>query len=444
SSIPVRCIDKNVAGKVAAAVFATNDFECCRWSAELLSSLFLDKISMKYLPTKSHLSLLQIIKAPPGTRVSTMVTKYMTPVITAKANLTYESHASNIEELKFVIPKETVKGRFKHPNVTFAIQITRKSCKAIKLCFGNKTNLFRHLDLLSKVKLGEASYNKKLSKQVYALVERSAYEVDACDGMTAIEWEFPKVWSWSNTSQAKGYMHYSTLYKAGVPSSYRSKMSGLSNVETVILQNDLQSRPKKLGLEVRHGPTLFDKPVEKTTPAFTTFYETFDLWSNSKELYFVLAQDANKCGARFSSEIIRPNQSEQTWGPKYRVRRGVNIWSIPLGFIVGTCVGVFGAGFLLCRNTRSFYKRWNAQMRKTYGKFATADVSFYFFVTTVGTEATTVGGGVSQVTGASQIGDTTMGATSNVGGENYSVISAQEIRSDKTETMKIYVMSKWV
>lgn len=62
----------------------------------------------------------------------------------------------------------------------------------------------------------------------------------------------------------------------------------------------LQSRPKKLGLEVRHGPTLFDKPVEKTTPAFTTFYETFDLWSNSKELYFVLAQDANKCGARFS------------------------------------------------------------------------------------------------------------------------------------------------
>ncbi|OZC10909.1 hypothetical protein X798_02053 [Onchocerca flexuosa] len=381
-------------------------------------------------------------QAPPGARVSTMVTKYMTPVITAQANFTYESHASNIEELKFVIPKETVKGLSKHPNVTFAIQITRKSCKAIKLCFGNKTNLFRHLDLLSKVKLTEANYNKKLSRQVNALVERSTYEVDACEGMTAIEWEFPKFWSWSNTSQTKGYMHYSALHQAGVPSTYRSKMSGLSNVETIILQNDVQSKPKKLGIEVRHGPTLFNVPVEETTPAFTTFYETFDLWSSSKELYFVLAQDANKCGARFSAPLTTHTFMKRDLifnfrpGMVYRIRKGVNIWSIPIGFIVGTCVGVFGAGFLLCRNTKSFYKRWNAQMKKTYGKFATADV------TTAGTEGTTVGGGVSQMTGASQIGDTTLGATSNVGGENHFVISAQEIRSDKNEKVENLLMSK--
>uniref|UniRef100_A0A915PCY2 Uncharacterized protein n=1 Tax=Setaria digitata TaxID=48799 RepID=A0A915PCY2_9BILA len=344
-----------------------------------------------------------------------MVTKYMTPVITAKGNFTYESHASNIEQLQFIIPKEVVKGRVKHPNVTFAIQITRKSCKAIKLCFGNKTNLFRHLELLSKVKFGERGYNKKLSREVFALIERSTYEVDACKGMTAIEWEFPGIWTWSNASQAKGYMHYSALFKGSVPSSYRSKMTGMSNVETIIIHNDLDSRPQKLGLEVRHGPILFNKPIHETTPAFTTFYETFDLWSKSKELYFVLAQNANECGARLSAPLTTHTFLKRDIifnfrpGMVYRIRRGVNIWSIPLGFIVGTCVGVFGAGFLLCRNSKIYYKRWNVQMKKTYGKFAAADV------TTVGGSQTTVGAGVSQFTGVSQVGDTTLGATSNVG-----------------------------
>lgn len=84
---------------------------------------------MKFLLSKLRISLVLIFKVP-GARVSTMVTKYMTPVITAKGNLTYESHASNIEQLQFVISKESTKGRAKHPNVTFAIQITRKSCKA--------------------------------------------------------------------------------------------------------------------------------------------------------------------------------------------------------------------------------------------------------------------------------------------------------------------------
>lgn len=83
----------------------------------------------------------------------------------------------------------------------------------MKLCFGNKTNLFRHLDLLSKVKNGGPTYNKRLSQAVYALVERSAYEVDACSGMTAIEWEFPNPWEWNNSSQQKGFIHYSALYK---------------------------------------------------------------------------------------------------------------------------------------------------------------------------------------------------------------------------------------
>lgn len=59
-----------------------------------------------------------------------MVTKYMTPVITAKDNLTFESHASNIEQLQFILAKQAVKGRAKQPNVTFAIQIARKSCEA--------------------------------------------------------------------------------------------------------------------------------------------------------------------------------------------------------------------------------------------------------------------------------------------------------------------------
>ncbi|KAL3990687.1 hypothetical protein ACH3XW_32800 [Acanthocheilonema viteae] len=356
-------------------------------------------------------------QVPPGARVSTVITKYMTPVITAKDNLTYESHASNIEQLQFVVSKETVKGRAKHPNVTFAIQITRKSCKAIKLCFGNKTNLFRHFDLLSKVKYGETGYDKKLSKEVFALVERSVYEVDACAGMTAIEWEFPIPWSWSNSSQQKGYMHYSALYKGGVPSSYRSKMSGISNVETIIIHNDLGSKPQKLGLEVRHGPILFRKPIDETTPAYTTFYETFDLWSKSKELYFVLAQDANSCGARFSAPPTTHTFMKRSVifnfrpGIMYRIRKGVNIWSIPLGFIVGTCVGVFGASFLLCRNSKNYYKRWNAQMRKTYGRFATTDVS-----TMAGISQATTVGGVSQMTGISQIGDTTIGLPTNTEG----------------------------
>ncbi|KAK6112766.1 hypothetical protein QQG55_48965 [Brugia pahangi] len=363
------------------------------------------------------LAILNILDGQvPGARVSTMVTKYMTPVITAKGNLTYESHASNIEQLQFVISKESTKGRAKHPNVTFAIQITRKSCKAIKLCFGNETNLFRHLELLSKVKFGEKSYNRKLSQGVFALVERSAYEVDACSGMTAIEWEFPGVWTWSNTSQKKGYMYYSALYKGGIPDSYRSKMSGMSNVETIIIHNDLDSKPQKLGLEVRHGPTLFNKPIDETTPAYTTFYETFDLWSKSKALYFVLAQDANKCGARFSAPLTTHTFMKRDVifnfrpGIVYRVRKGINIWSIPLGFIVGTCVGVFGAGFLLCRNSKSFYKRWNAQMRKTYGKFANADVT-----TMGGVSQATIAGGISQMTGVSQMGDTTIGSPSNIG-----------------------------
>ncbi|CAG9539133.1 unnamed protein product, partial [Cercopithifilaria johnstoni] len=227
-----------------------------------------------------------------------MVTKYMTPTITTSGNLTYESHASNIEELQFVISSETVEGRSKHPNVTFTIQITRKSCKAIKLCFGNKTNLSRHFGLLTGLEFGEKDYTKKLSRKVFALVQRSLYEIDACKGMTAIEWEFPKPWIWSNTSQQKGYMHYSALYKSEVPSSYRTKMSGISNVETIILHNDFESVPQKFGLEVRHGPILFDEPIDEVAPAYTTFYETFDLWSQSKELYFVLAQDANSCGAR--------------------------------------------------------------------------------------------------------------------------------------------------
>lgn len=62
--------------------------------------------------------------------------------------------------------------------------------------------------------------------------------------------------------------------------------------------------PPKFGLEVRHGPTLFTEPVERTTPAYTTFYETIDLWSKMKEVYFVLAQDANECGARISVSFI--------------------------------------------------------------------------------------------------------------------------------------------
>ncbi|MCP9263209.1 hypothetical protein DINM_006549 [Dirofilaria immitis] len=362
------------------------------------------------------LTILNIVDSQaPGARVSTTVTKYMTPVITARGNLTYESHVSNIEQLQFIVPKESVKGRVKHPNVTFAILITRKSCKAIKLCFGNKTNLFRHLELLSKVKFGETGYNRKLSQLVFALVERSTYEVDACRGMTAIEWEFPEIWAWSNTSQLKGYMHYSALFKAAVPSSYRSKMSGMSNVETIIIHNDLESKSQKLGLEIRHGPTLFNKPVDETTPAYTTFYEALDLWSKSKELYFVLAQDANECGARFSAPPTTHTFMKRDLifnfrpGMVYRVRKGVNIWSMPLGFIVGTCVGVFGAGFLLCRNTKTYYKRWNAQMKKHMENSQ--------LVTTVGgtvSQATVAGGGVSQLTGTSQIGDTTVGATSNI------------------------------
>ncbi|VDK70968.1 unnamed protein product [Litomosoides sigmodontis] len=356
----------------------------------------------------------------PGGQVSTMVTKYMTPVITAKGNLSYESHASNIEQLQLVASEGAVKGYVKHPNVSFAVQITRKSCKAIKLCFGNRSNLFRHLDILSKVKFGEKGYNRKISHKVFELVERSVYEVDACSGMTAIEWEFPASWAWSNTSQQKGFIHYSTLYKAGVPSTYRSKMTGISNVETIILHNDLSSVPQKLGLEIRHGPVMFDKPLDQTAPAHTTFYETFDLWSHSKALYFVLAQDANSCGARFSAPLTTHTFMKRDIifnfrpGIVYRVRKGVNIWSIPLGFIVGTCVGVVGASFLLCVNSKKFYKRWNKQMKKTYGKFATADT------TTVGgiSQMTTVGGGLSKMTGISQMGNTTTEIVSNIGGTN--------------------------
>lgn len=84
-------------------------------------------------PSKIELLLAHIIditlKAP-GARVPTAVTKYMTPVITAKGNFSYESHASNIEQLQLVVSKEALKGYAKHPNVSFAIQITRKSCKA--------------------------------------------------------------------------------------------------------------------------------------------------------------------------------------------------------------------------------------------------------------------------------------------------------------------------
>lgn len=73
---------------------------------------------------------------------------------------------------------------------------------------------------------------------------------------------------------------------------------GKSDIAIPLLQ--LSSKPQKLGLEVRHGPVLFNKPMDQTAPAHTTFYETLDLWSQSKALYFVLAQDANLCGARFS------------------------------------------------------------------------------------------------------------------------------------------------
>uniref|UniRef100_A0A0R3S2M4 Uncharacterized protein n=1 Tax=Elaeophora elaphi TaxID=1147741 RepID=A0A0R3S2M4_9BILA len=186
----------------------------------------------------------------PGTRVPTMITKYMTPVITAKGNLSYESHASNIEQVQYVISEETIKGYAKHPNVTFAIQITRKSCKA-------------YLSYIAHITFIKA--------QKFSSLDNSSKKENESLG--------------------------------GVPNSYRTKMSGMSNVETIIMHNDLHSKPQKLGLEIRHGPTLFNKPVDETTPAFTTFYETFDLWSKSKELYFVLAQDANLCGARISVSL---------------------------------------------------------------------------------------------------------------------------------------------
>lgn len=38
---------------------------------------------------------------------------------------------------------------------------------------------------------------------------------------------------------------------------------------------------------------------------------------------------------------------------------------------------VIGASFLLCLNSKKFYKRWNKEMKKTYGKFATADVCLF-------------------------------------------------------------------
>lgn len=87
---------------------------------------------------------------------------------------------------------------------------------SIKLCFGNKTNLFRHFDVLSKVKQGERGYNKKISREVFGLVERNAYEVDACAGMTILEWEFPGAWSWNNMSLAKGFIHYSEINKGTI------------------------------------------------------------------------------------------------------------------------------------------------------------------------------------------------------------------------------------
>ncbi|VDN08310.1 unnamed protein product [Thelazia callipaeda] len=205
--------------------------------------------------------------------------------------------------------------------------------------------------------------------------------------MTALEWEFPSFWEWNNGSRHRGFIHYSLPFQGSVPKSYRSKMTGISNVETIILHNDIHSDPPKLGLEVRHGPVVENEPKEKTAPAFTTFYETTDFWSASKEVYFVLAQDANECGARISAPptkhtfLLRDQIFNFRPGMVYRVRKGINIWSIPLGFIAGTCAGVFGASYLLCRNFNTFYKRWNAQMKKTYGKFATPDVSAVYFTT---------------------------------------------------------------
>ncbi|VDK27135.1 unnamed protein product [Gongylonema pulchrum] len=283
-----------------------------------------------------------------SSKVSSKVTLLMTPMVTTKGNYTFESHASNLEEVNFVLAPE---GKaLKHPNLTFAIRITRKTCKAIKLCFGFKNILADHYKILTKVKLGDKTYDWKISREVYAMQSRDAYEIDACQALN--------------------------------DRSYRSKMTGISNMETIILHNEPSGDRPKLGLEVRHGPTLLRESVDKTTPAYTTFYENKDLWSEKKQVFFLLAQDANLCGARIwviprRSLLVELCEAQLLPVPflRFRARRGVNIWSIPIGFIAGTLFGVAGGAFLLCRNTQKYYKRWNAEMKKTFGKFATGEIS---------------------------------------------------------------------
>ncbi|CAG9529939.1 unnamed protein product, partial [Cercopithifilaria johnstoni] len=71
---------------------------------------------------------------------------------------------------------------------------------------------------------------------------------------------------------------------------------------------------------------------------------------------------------------------------------------------------VFGAVFLLRLNSKKCYKRWDTEMRKTYGKFAKfADATT---VAATGISQATTVDGMSQTTG----GDTT-GAT-NTGDKN--------------------------
>lgn len=84
----------------------------------------------------------------------------------------------------------------------------------IKLCFGYKTNLEEHVKLLSRVDpRGRISYQKRMAKEVDRLSDLGVYEVDACTGMTVLEWVLPNNWEWSNTSRERGYIFFSPFGK---------------------------------------------------------------------------------------------------------------------------------------------------------------------------------------------------------------------------------------
>ncbi|MFH4980801.1 hypothetical protein AB6A40_007510 [Gnathostoma spinigerum] len=333
-------------------------------------------------------------------KMKATLTQFMYPRPVAKEMTVMASHASEIEVHEFVATQKPASSVSKA-----YILISNKRCDVMRICFGSRHTLINQLPLKSKTDIRELQY------AVSELLKLGRWNVeDVCVGMNIIEWEYPRHWEWIPNND-KGKIRYSTFIKpsestrngsAIIPKVYNYKETRISNQEMLTIFKPTKPGERK-GIEIQHGP------IGK---AVTTFYEDIDILPPEGDpFYIIFAQNASKCGAR----LMLPLEFNSLKGPLtrkiataftpariLRLRTGINVWATALGYIAGNIFGVVLTSIILCRMSKAFYKKWNDEMKKIYGRFAMTDPNV------------SVMGGVSQMGGGT--GLSTMGGTSAMGG----------------------------